>query len=157
MKNIFISNVYIAVEADTLKEATDATSAILTEGLTELTVDWCYRKNLSGYVNPVSVGKYQKGEYGEGVVLEQVCAKHNMHYNAIEVRSLPPTHTLPYRTKLISKRFNQSIIVSNSNPKFDNCKTVIDIAITVLNEKGFEIEGYVEDKLLLTSTFKPLK
>lgn len=78
----------------------------------------------------------------------------NLH--AIEIKFYAPTNNAGARVGIISKRFNQRIII-NFDYSFD---TPTAIAINYLTKNGFNVVGkseFGESDIVLSDTFKPLK
>lgn len=79
------------------------------------------------------------------------------NFHAFEVFYVGPTDHLGSRTKIVSKRFKQSVTLPYDH-EFNGSR---EQAIAYLEGKGFVITGQAEfspsSTLLLSSTFKPLK
>ena len=78
----------------------------------------------------------------------------NLH--ALEIKFYAPTNYSGARVGIISKRFNQRIIIS-----FDySFNTITEMAINYLTKNGFNIVAkseFGESDIILSDTFKPLK
>ena len=78
----------------------------------------------------------------------------NLH--ALEIKFYAPTNNSGARVGIISKRFNQRIIIS-----FDySFNTITEMAINYLTKNGFNIVAkseFGESDIILSDTFKPLK
>ena len=90
---------------------------------------------------------------------------HNMNipivpnYHILIIKAIGATNTKPAMVKIISERFNQSIIVPFTNHPGASSPS-LDTAKLVLSAKGFDIIGQGEGKghmYLITNTFEPLK
>lgn len=81
------------------------------------------------------------------------------NYHILIVKALPATNTKPTRVKIISERFEQSIIIPFTNhPGASNPAT--DSAIEYLEKQGYVLIGKGEGKdhmYIITDTFEPLK
>jgi len=78
----------------------------------------------------------------------------NLH--AFKVTGVPATNTKPYKVKLFSERFRQSVLLDYSN----DTPYSFDVAEKYLKEQGYEVIGKAEagnSYMILSTTFKPLK
>jgi hypothetical protein len=81
----------------------------------------------------------------------------NLHI--LEIKLLEWTNTKPARIKLISHRFEQSIILSYTN-NTGSYFPAIETALNYLEPKGFKFIGKAENKngwFLVSTTFEPIK
>lgn len=80
------------------------------------------------------------------------------NYHVFVIKYMGATNTKPSRYKIISERFNQSLICSYSSDQSFNSS--IEYAIDLLQSKGFDIIGQAEGKdcdYIISNTFEPLK
>lgn len=81
------------------------------------------------------------------------------NFHILIVKVLPATNEKAARVKIISERFEQSIVIPFTNhPGASNPAT--DTALLYLQNKGFDTMGKGEGKdhmYIITNTFKPLK
>ena len=78
------------------------------------------------------------------------------NYHLIQVKYLGPTNNLGSRVKLISKRFEQSIIIDYAY----ELNNSMEMAEKWLESNGFDIIGHAEfgdSYIIITDTFEPLK
>lgn len=81
------------------------------------------------------------------------------NYHILIVKALPATNTKPARVKIISERFQQSIIIPfTNNPGASS--PAIDSAIEYLEKNDYNLIGKAEGSdhmYIITSTFEGLK
>ena len=78
------------------------------------------------------------------------------HLHGITAKYMSPTNTKGARVKLISCRFNESIIINYDYSK----NSIYEIAQVYLESKGFNIIALAETQkgyMLLSDTFKSIK
>lgn len=74
MAKVFVATVMIAFEADTVSEACDSVSAMLTENLQQsgVIIDWQYMPHNCIYPDPVFIGEKNISSLEEGEIFNNV-------------------------------------------------------------------------------------
>ena len=78
------------------------------------------------------------------------------NFHAFKVTGVPATNTKPYKVKLFSERFRQSVLLDYSS----DTPYSFDVAEKYLISNGFELAGKAEagnSYIILSTTFKPLR
>jgi len=78
------------------------------------------------------------------------------NFHAFKVTGVPATNDKPYKVKLFSERFRQSVLLDYSS----DTPYSFDVAEKYLKENGFEVIGKAEAKdsyIILSTTFKGLR
>lgn len=81
------------------------------------------------------------------------------NFHILTIKVVGPTNTNPAKVKIISERFNQSVIIPFTNHPSAS-SPAIDTASIFLQAKGYIITGKGEGKghmYIITNTFEPLK
>ena len=81
------------------------------------------------------------------------------NFHVLKVIALGATNHLPARVKIVSERFNESVIINYSNDPAD-AAPAIGTAQRWLTAKGFTLIGMAEGKdhyYIMSTTFEPLK